>query len=657
MYNKLRLFTPIVATLMLLAAVLAGMTFFFDRTLFYISASLVLVAFVAVLIMLRLLRGRTRRLLAEISEHVRHSMGGAFSELPAPVLTVYGGREIVWYNKLSAQRVFNGKDMLGADISEVLPGISVAQTSPPEGYDVEYGNKQYTAYVACVETQNEQSEPAAVIYLVDDTRLKYFAAEYHETKPGIAFITVDNYNELMQDYTDSERALLMSEIERATERYIAKNNGFLTKVAKDNFIAVIETRGMRKILAGKFELLDTVRAITAGERMPATLSIGLSGEAVSLKEAEAGARQALDMCLGRGGDQAAVKTQNGYEFYGGMSKAIEKRTKVKTRIIANALSELIQSSSNVMLMGHRFADLDCFGAAVGVLKAVKNMGKHGAIVIDPDKNLVRPLLNRILQSGYSSGDFVGPEKAMELVGPRTLLIIIDAHVPIVLESEAVYRAAKTVVVIDHHRRLVGYIDNAVIFYHVPYASSASEMVAELVQYLPGAIARPEAEALMSGIMLDTKNFVMRAGVRTFEAAAWLRRIGADPVEVRKLFSSSMEAYQQKASIIAGANIYRHCAIAISDCNIEHIKTIAPQAADELMSISGVDASFVIFLYEDDVNISARSMGTINVQIIMERLGGGGNLTMAAAQFPGAIIDDVYSKVIQAIDEYHSAAGS
>ncbi len=652
MQNRLKLFTPIVAALMLLSATLAGITFFYDRRLFLIYSSMVIVVFIVVLIMLHALNRRMKDLLEEVGDSIRYAMKGAFTELPTPVITVLGGRDIIWYNQLCAQRVFDGREMLGEDIGDLLPGIDFTGSSPPEGYHVTYGNRAYTAFVATVEIKEGL---ASVIYLIDDTNLKYYANEYHESKPSVALLMVDNYDELIQDYKDSERAQLMSEIEQAMEQYIVEHHGFVTKIAKDRFIAIIQTRGVRNMLAGKFELLDKVRNLSAGDRMSATLSIGVAGEADSLYEAEQSARQALDMCLGRGGDQAAVKTANGYEFYGGMSKAIEKRTKVKTRIIANALSELIEGASNVILMGHRFSDLDCMGAAIGMFKAVRSMNKPVHIAIDKQKNLVKPLLEKLLQGGYSEDDFMPPEAALELVNPKTVVIILDTHVPHVVESEAIYRAAKNVVVIDHHRKLVGHIDNAVIFFHEPYASSTSEMVAELLQYFPSrpTLSRVEAEALMSGIMLDTKNFVLRTGVRTFEAAAWLRRMGADTVEVRKMFASSMEAYQQKASFIATAQIYQRCAIAVSDEIFDDIKVVAAQAADELTTIANMDASFVIFLYGEEVNVSARSLGAINVQLIMEKLGGGGHQTMAAAQFANTDVETVRRKVMEAIDEYYA----
>ena len=659
MHHRFKLFSPIILTLMALAGALCAVIFFFaEPWVFYICAAACFVVFAVALVMLRLLNTRTRTLLDEIAQAVKQSMGGAYCELPTPVLTVIGGNEIVWYNELCAEHVFGGRDMRGQDIADVFPTVDPGITSPPEGYSVEYGDKKYTMFVATLETSQGNG---SILYMVDDTQLKYYAHEYRETRPSVALIVVDNYEELVPDYKDSERAQLMTEVEQAVESYISRHHGFVTKLARDRFVAVIQSRGVRKMLADKVELLDIVRKLAHGHRMPPSLSIGISGESSDLYQAELSARQAVDMCLGRGGDQAAVKTSGGYEFYGGMSKAIEKRTRVKTRIIATALSELIETSSSVMLMGHRFADLDSLGASVGMFKAVRSMGKPAAICIDREKNLAQPLLERLMEGGYQPEDFVSPDAALSLIDSRTLLIVMDTHLPGVLESEAVYRAARNVVVIDHHRKMVGHIEGAVIFYHEPYASSTCEMVAELVQYFPGgpALSRTDAEALMAGIMLDTRNFMMRTGVRTFEAAAWLRRLGADTVEVRKLFASSMESYRQKAGFIAGAEIYRGCAIATCEHPFDNIKIIAPQTADELITISGVDASFVIFPHDNLISVSGRSMEAINVQLIMERLGGGGHQTMAAAQFPEGEMDTeaVRGKLVQAIDDYYASINS
>ena len=652
MYKRFQLFTPVIILLMALSAVLVLITPFFDMTLFFISGAVALVAFAAVLVLLRRVGKRTRTMLDEIASGITYVHDGDYIDFPIPIITVYEGAEIIWFNRQCADKVFGGHDLRGEDIEEVLQGLDLSPEHPEDGQHITWGQRAYTAYVA---DARRRGENVSVIYLVDDTDLKHAADEYYKTRPSIAVIMVDNYDEMMQDYKDGERAQFMSEVEDIIEQYITGNHGFFTRIERDKFLAVIEEQGLKQIISQKFDVLDKVRALTLGNRMNATLSIGVGRDAGNLFEAEAMARQALDMCLGRGGDQVAIKTHNCYDFYGGVIKGVEKRTKVKTRIIATALAELIETSGNVIVMGHRFADLDSLGSCVGMFKSVQAMGRPVAICIDREKNLVQPLLAKLLEGGCPEENFISPEDALATINDRTLLIVLDTHVPHVLESPEVYKAAKHVVVIDHHRKLVNYIDNAVIFYHEPYASSASEMVAELIQYFPvhPQITKLEAEAMLAGIMLDTKNFVLRTGVRTFEAAAYLRRLGADTVEVRRLFASTMENYQQKSSIVATAEIYNHCAIAATDEQYENVKVVAPQAADELMTIAGVDASFVIFMYDTTVNVSARSMGNVNVQVIMEKLGGGGHHTMAAAQFPDDDIENIRKRVMEAIDEFYA----
>ncbi|MCI8501189.1 MAG: DHH family phosphoesterase, partial [Oscillospiraceae bacterium] len=359
-----------------------------------------------------------------------------------------------------------------------------------------------------------------------------------------------------------------------------------------------------------------------------------------------------------GGDQAVVKTVNGYDFYGGISKGIEKHTRVKSRIIATALLELVETSENVIVMGHRASDLDCVGSAVALAQAIRRLGKPAIVAIDRKSSLASSLITKVSENG-AENLFVHPDVAKDYVSRRTLLIIVDTHNPLFVESNELYKLCKNVVVIDHHRKMVNYIDNAVIFHHEPFASSTSEMVSELLQYF-GDRCRPtreDAEALLSGIMLDTRNFAIRTGVRTFEAAAYLRRIGADTVAVRKLFSSTMDDYQRRSSLVQNAEIYRNCAIAVSSQNFEDIRIVAPQAADELLGINEVAASFVIYNTGGGISLSARSMGELNVQVVMEYLGGGGHHTMAGAQLKDVTAEEAKEKLLAAIDHYYETLAS
>lgn len=649
MKQNLQLYRPVVLVLIGALVLIAAMSALVSPSWAYpvigVAAAAVLYTLFYVL--------RADRILAAYLTGMGHAIGemqhDGTQRFPVPVIVTDDNKEIVWYNSLCLERVLDGEEVYGRPISSVVPGLAENEPDSEGRLLINHRDCQYTAYLLPVEKDGVK---LLTYYLIDDTELKNYAGEYFNSRPSVLFFVVDT-DDLGQSSKESDRTSLYLQVESLVEAMITQLDGMFCRLDKDRYIGIVEERHMAGIVERRFEILDQVRALSGNERGSVSLSIGVGRDAESFIEGDQSARQALDMSLGRGGDQASVKTQNGYDFYGGISKGIEKRTKVKTRIVANALSELIETSSNVILMGHKFADLDSLGACVGLLSAARQMGKRAAVAIDPERNLVHSLIERLEQSGFS-GAFISPADALDLVEPGTLLIIVDTHIKHVLESPAIYDACKQVVVIDHHRRMVGYIDDAVIFYHEPYASSASEMVTELVQYFgePVHMGRAEAEALLAGIMLDTKNFIIKTGVRTFEAAAYLRRMGADTVEVRKYFSSSMEAFQRRARLVSSAEIYRSCAISLNTTMSGDIKVVASQAADELLGISDVDASFVIYEYDDGVNISARSMGKLNVQVIMESLGGGGHLTMAAAQLSDISIEDARQRLLEAIDLYY-----
>jgi c-di-AMP phosphodiesterase-like protein len=374
----------------------------------------------------------------------------------------------------------------------------------------------------------------------------------------------------------------------------------------------------------------------------------------TLHDCEEMAVQALDMALGRGGDQAAVKSEEGFAFFGGVSRSVEKRSKVKSRIIAAALRDLMEQSSGVLVMGHKMSDLDALGAGLGMVRFAALCGKPAALVVDEKHTLADNLIEEYRAAGQ--GDlFLSPEDALLVEDKQTLLIVVDTHLKHMVESPEVYAKAKTVVVIDHHRKCVGHIDNAVIFYHEPYASSTSELVSELLQYAGGdKDARPtalDAQALLAGIMLDTRSFALHTGVRTFEAAAYLRRLGAQTQEVKKLFNSTFEDYAYKAQLVTDAEIYMGCAVVFSDDLPPRMSVVVPQAANDLLTIDGVEASFVAVLVGDQVNISARSMGEVNVQVILEQLGGGGHLTMAGAQLHDTTLAEAKRRLLEAIGDY------
>lgn len=655
MRKRLALLCSIFGSMFLLCIAVTGVAALADPRTLAVSVSVFLVGLLIIFVQYRSILAGTGRYLRSLGDEVHSLQTEASINHPLALFVVTRSGEIVWYNR-RAESLFAGEDpqLYGRLIGEFIGEVDFRQPTPEKGFSVRLLGRMYSMYVNGYDSGEEQ---LYALYLVDDNDLKNYTDLYFKTRPAVMRIMVDNYDDLVQSAKESDKTPVLSEIDYQITQFVEKYGGVISQVEKDRYNAVFEDQYMQQIIQNRLDLLDTIRKIEISDRVPCTLSIGIGREAPSMAEADEMARQALEMAQGRGGDQAAVRTKNGYDFYGGLSKGVEKRTKVKTRIVAQALAELIASSKNVIIMGHRFADMDCFGAAVALHKAVTQMGKQAWIAIDPEKNMVELLYQHVRENGYR--DYLkAPAELLDTVEDGTLLIVVDTHSKTIIESRELYEKCKNVAVIDHHRKLVEYIDNATIFYHEPYASSACEMVTELVQYFGGNIrlTRLEAEALLSGIMLDTKNFIVKAGVRTFEAAAYLRRLGAETADVRKLFSSSLDAYQQRSKLVAAAEVYRGCAIAGTNQPIDDINVVAAQAADELLNINGISASFVMYETGKGVNLSARSMGDMNVQIVMETLGGGGHLTMAGAQLSDCTLEAARQRLFDAIDDYISKNG-
>ena len=570
----------------------------------------------------------------------------ALEQFTMPMAIVGEAGDIVWANAAFLESAGRARDCRGENVMKFLYPHTIQQVVAAKGTDVTIGDRQFTAFAS-------KTEQGHILCLVDDTYYKAINREYVEKHPVVALAHFDNREELARDASGSEDARIASEVEQVLTEWAQSMGGFLRRLSGGRFLILTDEIHIRQAMEKRFEVLDKIREIKAGERRSATVSIGVARGAESLQEAEQWARKALEMALGRGGDQVAVKQKNDtYEFFGGLSKGVEKRDKVRTRVIAATLSDHIKESENVLIMGHRFSDLDSMGAAVGLWSVItKALHKPAFVVVDRQQTLAGQIVERI---DANSGDrvvFLSPMDAMEQLSPRTLLIVVDTHSPDFVESRELLNHVSRVVVIDHHRLMVKRIDNAIVFYHEPYASSASEMVAELVQYIgDSTLTQHEAEALLAGIMLDTKSFVLKTGVRTFEAAAYLRRRGADTVEVKRMFADSIDSYKAKYKIVSGAEIQQNCAIACADKEFPDIRVVSSQAADELLSIRGVKASFVIYPTGNVMNISARSLGDINVQLVMEVLGGGGHLTMAATQLPNLTIEQARTKLVAGIKE-------
>ena len=578
------------------------------------------------------------------NSRIQYSLTG----LPIPTMLIADGR-VLWYNTIIREEVLNGTDAVTRPIDRLFPELDLAVCSRPHGQDLTVGNKRFTAYAGAA----KGSRGANIVYLVDDTVYKQTLEEYTASRPACLIIVIDSYDELFDDMKDSEQAKELEAINSLLEAYIAKSTGFLRKISNSRYIAVVEERDIHWMLQERFEILDQVRALHPGGFT--TLSIGVGHGGKTLQECHQMARESIDIALGRGGDQAAVKTVDGFEFYGGISHGVEKRSHVRSRIIANALCDLIKKSDSVIIMGHRMSDLDAIGSAIGVLRICKICGVPAVIAVNSDATLAGPLLKTFIDAGEGH-NFIPPDQTLDVITPRTLLIVVDTYQKRLLESQKIYEKCKRVVVIDHHRMAVGHIDNPLLLYHEPYASSASELVCELLQFLPKEdnITALEAQALLAGIMLDTRSFALHVGVRTFEAAAWLRSRGAQTADTKLLFNTSKEEYEARAHIVESAYIYKGCAIALSEELDAGMNVVLPMAANDLLTINGVDASFVAVAKNGGVNISARSMGALNVQVILEPLGGGGHLMMAGAQLHDCTLQDAETRIREQIDIYRAA---
>ncbi|MFV0413561.1 MAG: DHH family phosphoesterase [Oscillospiraceae bacterium] len=616
----------------------------------YLFLALPLLAFLFLLAAFDIqhLRSSLRRLLGFKGAAGEANTGG-LANIALPVAVLHGER-IVWYNNAFKNTFAGGEDMPLAKMEKVIPKLNTRLCGGEKGQNIDAAGRRFTVYGGRVSSSGEM----LVAMFVDNTELKKQAAEYIATRPAVLYIAIDTYDDFLKQMRESESAAILSAINSELESYFGKTSGFLRRISTSQYIAIVEERHMASIIEGRFEVLDAVRKI-GGPNAIATLSIGVGHGGTTFRECEDMAQQALDMALGRGGDQAAVKGADGFSFYGGITRSIEKRTKVKSRMAANAIRNIVEQSTRVLIMGHKHSDMDSVGAAIGMLRFCKMAGKQATVVINQNTTLAGPLVEYLNNAGYGE-DLMSPEVALPLAGPKTLLIVVDTHIKYLLESEAIYKACGHVVVVDHHRKMVDHIDNAVVFYHEPYASSASELVSELLQY-NGENAyekiRPEdAEALLAGIMLDTRTFSLHVGVRTFEAAAFLRKMGAQTATVKKMFSSSMHAYLSRSHLVSEAEISQNCAIVTSDELVEDAEVVVAQAANDLLTIEGIKASFVAVQQDGEVRVSARSMGELNVQVIMEKMGGGGHLTMAGAQIKNEPLTEVKQRIIEAIAQYY-----
>ena len=577
------------------------------------------------------------------------------SPLPIMVFRPDTG-EVIWSNENFLQLAGVREHLFEMKVEDAVPDFPVQwmlegkQECPDR---VVMNSRRFRVYGSLVRAKGRGAEQnlVATTYWVDTTEADDLRERYTATRPVLAILMVDNYEDLMKACADTQRSAVLAQIDEKLNNWAACADGLLLKTERDHYLFIFEECHYDHFVEEKFSILDAIREIKVGDVCP-TLSIGIGKDADAMAELYRNARLSLEMALSRGGDQAVVRGKVDFQFYGGRSKSTEKRTKVKSRVMANALGELIDDAKQVYVMGHKYADMDSVGAAMGVCCIARKRGKKCQIVIDTENNAAHPLIRKMAEQPEYAGVMISGGEAFLKCQPGALLVVVDTNRPESVESEEMLETCNRVAVIDHHRRGSSYIEKMALNYHEPYASSACELVTELLQYIaePTDLLRTEAEALLAGIVLDTKNFTMRTGGRTFEAAAFLRRSGADTGEVKRLFQNDLSGTIAKYDIIQNAKLYRdHIAIAVVDHTVGRVT--AAQAADELLNIVGISTSFVLFPDGEQIIISGRSMGDTNVQVILEQLGGGGNAAAAGGQVAGKTLEQVAVELTQAIDRY------
>ncbi|HHW31345.1 MAG TPA: phosphoesterase [Clostridiaceae bacterium] len=595
-------------------------------------------------------------------------------KFPMPMAVLELDGSIIWHNS-SFKNIFTEKDLLENIIYSIIKGLSTREQKDKslnidknktlnidENMNIDkqitINNVHYRVLGSIVNYNknkaNSKENYILLLYFIDNTELVQLKSRYEQEKVGAGIIIIDNYDELMQNVEDSVRPHIVADIDKQVMQWISASQGIVKKIERDRYLFIFMQKYLSAFENKKFDILDNVKEISHGNKIPVTLSIGIGFNNNSLTDSLRDAEASIDIALGRGGDQAVIKNNGNFKFYGGKTRETEKRTKVKARVIAYALKELINQSSNVLIMGHQNGDIDSLGASLGVYRIAKNMGKEANIILHHTNSTIDAIVSRIENSGNYSNLFANRSEALEKLNNKTLLIVVDTYRKSFTEFPEILDRTDQVVVIDHHRKGTDFIQNTVLVYHETYASSTCELVTEILQYVDDKLKLNtlEAEALYSGIIVDTKNFTYKTGVRTFEAASYLRRQGVDTVAVRQLFQNDMQTYLNISNVVRDAEII-NTNIAISQCRpeVKNVQLITAKAADELLSLAGISAAFVLGQVNNEVFISGRSLGDINVQVIMENLGGGGHFTVAGTKLQGISIEQAKEKLKYVIIEY------
>ena len=621
------------------------------------AAALVLYAFLLIynINSSRVRKDEWKKFIEDFSSQLDVATRSTLIKLPFPLIMVGEKGKIVWYNQ-NASSMMEGEDILNKNITDIIKDFNIKHVlNEKKNYfnNINLKNKYYDIYTSIINTSENKGkeENIVLLYFYDVTEKLNVQRSINDNKPTVMLIEVDNLDEVIKSTEEDKKPLLIAEIERTLNNYAQNINAVLKKYYNNKYIMVCQDKYIQGEMDKKFDILDTIREINQSNTLAVTLSIGVGRNGNTPLENYNYAISAKELALGRGGDQVVVKNEEKLSFYGGKTKEVEKRTKVRARVIAHALIDLIKGSSNVFVMGHKNPDIDCFGAAIGINSAVKFLNKPCYIVLDGKNIAIKDILEKFKSDSDYADTFISTETARQNLTDNSLLIIVDVHNKGYVQDYDFVKDFKKVVIIDHHRRSTDAIEGALLSYIETYASSTSELVTEMLQYMVEnpKIKPIEAEALLAGICVDTKNFYFKTGVRTFEAASFLRKLGADTIDIKKMFAENLDTYLKKADIIRSAKVVNGIAIATCPPEIEDT-VLAAQAADELLNITGIQASFVLVKIGDEVFVSGRSLGEVNVQVIMESLGGGGHMTIAGTKFEAQSLDMALEKLQDAIDK-------
>ena len=632
--------------LLILAAVVFG--YFKSDNKHFVTVFLVVSVVYAVFFEIYsfLKRRNSRKLARNIVNMLDMTSQKRIDAFPISIIVTDSEGEILWYNErlidaFGEEEIINLRNI--KELNHEILSNSVTKIS--------WNGKFFTVF-------NDNfiinSKEMSILYFFDTTDFYELQKKYEFSRPAVAHLLIDNYDEVFAHIKDIEKAQVTASIDEAVSKWAASSNGIIRRIERDRYLLIFEKKHLLSMIDRRFDILDIVRGLNIGTKVSPTLSIGVGMSSGGFSVNEDFAETAVDMALSRGGDQAVIKTDTGYEFFGGKTVGIEKRSKIKARVVASAVSELFKERDTVVITGHKYSDMDSLASSVGVARIARHFKKNVYIVIDEKTTMAKPLLVRLKKTGYFDGIFISPDDVEVKMSDNTVAVICDTHRPECTEGYDAIRSAKDLIVVDHHRKSSDFIDTTSIMFHDPSSSSASEMVTELIQYIAEEeLLACEAEALLAGIILDTKGFTLRTASTTFDASSYLKKMGASPVNAKLLFRTDRETYRNKISLMQEAVIYRDiAAIAVWKTAVPgNIKLITAQAADDLLNVDNVKAAFTLFEDKSGVNISARSLGALNVQIIMEYLGGGGHQTMAATVLKNVSLEKAVDELKKAIDRY------